>query len=88
MFLRVVRARGAKDVQHEYVRLVESYRENGQNKQRVIAHLGRKDVLAPHLDSLIRILGGQEPQPANTSCLDEVEAVQASAVGENGTVSD
>ena len=81
MFLRVVRARGAKDVQHEYVRLVESYRENGQNKQRVIAHLGRKDVLAPHLDSLIRILGGQEPQPANTSCLDEVEAVQASTWG-------
>lgn len=29
--------------QHEYVRLVEAYREDGKNKQRVICNLGRKD---------------------------------------------
>jgi hypothetical protein len=28
------------------------------SKQRVIANLGRKDLLAPHLESLIELLGG------------------------------
>jgi hypothetical protein len=40
-----------------------AYWENGQSKQRVVANLGRKDVLAPHLESLIELLGaGQENQ--------------------------
>ena len=59
MFLRTVKAAGGKGVQHEYVRLVESYRDNGINKQRVVCNLGRKDLLAAHLDSLIRLLQGQ-----------------------------
>jgi transposase len=46
-------------VQHEYVRLVEAYRENGTTKQRVVCNLGRKDLLAAHLDSLIRLLRGE-----------------------------
>jgi hypothetical protein len=54
MFLRTDKARGGKGIQHEYVRLVEGYREHGKNKQRVVCHLGRKDLLAAHLDSLIR----------------------------------
>jgi transposase len=58
MFLRIVKAAGGKGVQHEYVRLVESYRENGKNKQRVVCNIGRKDLLAPHLDSLSRLLTG------------------------------
>jgi transposase len=58
MFLRTVKARGGKGVQHEYVRLVEAYREHGKNKQRVVCNLGRKDVLAAHLDALIRLLRG------------------------------
>jgi transposase len=58
MFLRIVKAAGGQGVQHEYVRLVEGYREDGKNKQRVVCHLGRKDVLAAHLDSLIRLLRG------------------------------
>jgi len=61
MFLRTVKAAGGKGVQHEYVRLVESYRENGKNKQRVVCSLGRKDLLAAHLDSLIRLLKGEAP---------------------------
>jgi len=36
MFLRTVKAAGGEGVQHEYVRLVESYRDNGRNKQRVV----------------------------------------------------
>ena len=58
MFLRTVKARGRKGEQHEYLRLVETYREGGQAKQRVVLNLGRKDLLAPHLDSLVRVLGG------------------------------
>ena len=30
MFLRVVRAAGGKGVKHEYVRVVEAFRENGK----------------------------------------------------------
>lgn len=59
MYLRIVRARGGEGVQHEYVRLVEAYREDGRNKQRTVCNLGRKDLLAAHLDSLVHLLGGE-----------------------------
>ncbi|MFQ5859714.1 MAG: IS1634 family transposase [Anaerolineae bacterium] len=59
MFLKIVRAAGGKGVKHEYVRLVQSYREDGKPKQRVVCNLGRKDLLAAHLDSLNRLLGGE-----------------------------
>jgi transposase len=59
MFLRTVKAAGGKGVQHEYVRLVEAYREDGTTKQRVVCNLGRKDLLAAHLDALIRLLRGE-----------------------------
>jgi transposase len=64
MFLRIVKAAGGKGVQHEYVRLVEGYREGGKNKQRVVCNLGRKELLAAHLDSLTRLLRGEsQKQP-------------------------
>src|SRR4030065_508504 len=59
MFLRTGRAAGGQGVQHEYVRLVEAYREDGRAKQRVVCNLGRKDLLAAHLDALIRLLRGE-----------------------------
>jgi len=59
MFLSVVRAAGGKGVKYEYVRLVEAYRENGKNKQRIVFNLGRKDILAAHLDDLVRLLRGE-----------------------------
>src|SRR5258705_266794 len=58
MYLRTVRAKGAEGVEFEYIRLVEAHWENGRSKQRVIANLGRKDLLAPHLESLIKQQGG------------------------------
>ncbi len=60
MFLRVVRAAGGEGVKHEYVRLVEAYREGGKTRHRTIVNLGRKDVLAAHLDldKLNRLLQG------------------------------
>ena len=63
MYLRIVKARGGQGVEHEYVRLVEAYRENGKSKQHIVCNLGRKDLLAAHLDPLIRLLQG-EPSPA------------------------
>jgi hypothetical protein len=48
MYLRTVKAKGADGVEFEYIRLVEAYWENGHSKQRVVANLGRKDILEPH----------------------------------------
>jgi len=76
MFLRIVKARGGKGITHEYVRLVEGYREHGKNKQRVISNLGRKDVLGAHLDSLIELLRG-EPGRAEGAPMGAVRATQA-----------
>ena len=60
MFLRVVRAAGGKDVKHEYVRVVEAYRERGKTRHRTVLNLGRRDLLAGHLDlnRLTRLLHG------------------------------
>jgi hypothetical protein len=76
MFLRTVKARGGKGVQHEYVRLVEAYREHGKNKQRVVCSLGRKDVLVEHLDALIALLRGERRAPP-PGAVGPVEAVGA-----------
>jgi hypothetical protein len=76
MFLRTVKAAGGKGVQHEYVRRVEAYREDGTTKQRVVGNLGRKDRLAPHLDALIRLLG-EEPAPAPRTASGPVHATGA-----------
>jgi transposase len=76
MYLRIVKAAGGKGIQHEYVRLVEAYRENGKTKQRTVCNLGRKDILGAHLDSLIRLLRGESAsqQPAGVA---EVEPLGA-----------
>ncbi|MFQ5955996.1 MAG: IS1634 family transposase [Kiloniellales bacterium] len=55
MYLRTVRTGN-----HEYLRLVEAYWEDGRSKQRVVLNLGRTDVLAPHLGALVRRLGGEQ----------------------------
>src|SRR5436190_5251553 len=61
MFLRVVRAAGGKGVKHEYVRVVEAFRENGKTRHRTVLNLGRRDLLATHLDlsKLTRLLHGE-----------------------------
>jgi hypothetical protein len=60
LFLRSVKA--AKGRQ-EYLRLVENYREGDKIRQRVVLHVGRKDLLAPHLDALVRLLQADPGQP-------------------------
>ncbi|MFQ5974540.1 MAG: IS1634 family transposase, partial [Alphaproteobacteria bacterium] len=76
MYFRIVRAKGAKGRSHEYIRLVESYRDKGKNKQRTVANLGRKDLLLPHLDSLNRLLRG-DGRPSDAVRIGDVKAVHA-----------
>lgn len=42
---------------------MESVRVGHKVRQRIIAHLGRKDLLAPHLDALIRLLQEDSSAP-------------------------
>ena len=58
MYLRTVKTPGPGNTVYEYIRLVEAYREDGKSKQRVVANLGRKDLLAPHAEALLRLLTG------------------------------
>jgi transposase len=78
MYLRTVKAKGRKGEFYEYIRLVEAYWEDGESKQRVVANLGRKDLLAPHLDTLVRLLQGDE---APKSDRHELQFKQAAAWG-------
>ncbi len=77
MFLRTVKARGGKGSQIEYVRLVENKRQNGKVKQRLVASLGRKDLLESVLDDLIRLLRGHPDADDQTIEAGRVTAVQA-----------
>ena len=61
MFLRSVKAANGR---HEYLRLVENFREGEKTRQRVVLHIGRKDLLAPHLDALVRLLQADQSDPA------------------------
>jgi transposase len=79
MYLRTVRAKGAEGVEFEYVRLVEAYWEDGRSKQRIIANLGRKDLLAPHLESLIELLGGGKRTKGSSA--ERIEATLAACWG-------
>jgi transposase len=73
MFLRSVKAANGR---HEYLRLVENYRQGDKVKQRVILHVGRKDLLAPHLDALVRLLQADRQNPTWVSA-EEVSTPQA-----------
>jgi hypothetical protein len=46
MYPRTVKVRSQNGTVHEYVRVVEAYRDGGKVKQRVVADLGRKDLAA------------------------------------------
>jgi len=71
MFLRQ-----AKSGSHTYLRLVENYREGHKVRQRVVLHLGRKGLLAPHLDALVRLLQADDPSP-RWARVDQVATPQA-----------
>jgi transposase len=57
MYLRTVKVRSSSGTVNEYVRVVEAYRNDGKVKQRTVADLGRKDLLAEIFPKLQRLLG-------------------------------
>jgi transposase len=72
MYLRTTKVKRPDGHVDEYIRLVESYWNNGRPRHRIVCHLGRKELLAPHAEALLRLLKG-ESQPKLT--------IQADAVG-------
>ena len=67
MFLRVVRApSGNTGVKHEYVRVVEAYRDHeGKTQHQTIINLGRKDLLAENTELTRQV-------KVNTDLLEEI----------------
>jgi transposase len=79
MYPRTVRIRSSNGTVNEYVRIVEAYREQGKVKQRVVADLGRKDVLLAVLPKLQRLLRGDFELDQDGST--ELKVVDASTWG-------
>src|SRR5260370_544661 len=66
MYPRTVKVRSSSGAVNEYVRVVEAYREGGKVKQRVVADLGRKDLLVEVLPKLQRLLAGDPVDEPNS----------------------
>jgi transposase len=83
MYPRTVRVRSSSGTVNEYVRVVEAYRDGGKVKQRVVADLGRKDLLIEVLPRLRRLLAGDsavdtaEPQVLDTANWGPVLVIRA-----------
>ena len=74
MYLRTTKVKRPDGKVDEYIRLVESYWNNGSPRHRVICNLGRKDLLAPHADALLRVLKGETETAAKNKGVDAVGA--------------
>jgi transposase len=64
MYPRTVKVRSSNGTLNEYIRIVEAYRDDGKVKQRVVADLGRKDLLVEILPKLQRLLAGDSGSEA------------------------
>lgn len=60
MFIRSNKVRSSSGEIHEYIRIVESVREGGRTKQKILANLGRRDTLEAVLPALTRFLQGED----------------------------
>ena len=75
MYLRTVKVRSSSGTVNEYVRIVEAYRDDGKVKQRTVADLGRKDLLAEIFPKLQRLLGRDDSgENAENKALDIIDA--------------
>src|SRR4051794_17150246 len=75
MYPRTVKVRSSSGTVNEYVRVVEAYRDGGKVKQRVVADLGRKDLLINILPKLKRLLTGDgDPDDSTPTAPGVVEA--------------
>src|SRR3954470_8489279 len=63
MYPRTVKVRSSSGTVNEYVRIVEAYRDGGKVKQRVVVHLGRKDLLVELLPKFRQLLSGEADDP-------------------------
>ena len=75
----MVRATVSEGVKREYVRVVEAYRDHdGKARHRTVINLGRRDLLATHLDlgKLSRLLHGEATDDGRIE-RDDVGAVGA-----------
>jgi transposase len=79
VYPRTVKVRSSSGTVNEYVRIVEAYRDGGKVKQRVVADLGRKDLLIDILPKLKRLLTG-DGGPEDSAPTDP-EVVDASTWG-------
>jgi len=59
MYLRTTKVKRRDGHFDEYIRLVESYWNDGSPRHRVVCNLGRKDLLATHIDALARLIKGE-----------------------------
>jgi transposase len=81
MYPRTVKVRSSSGSLHEYIRIVEAYREDGKVKQRVVADLGRKDLLVEILPKLRRLLAGDtDEEPGDPAALHVGEAATGGPV--------
>lgn len=74
MYLRTTKVRRPNGKVDEYIRLVESYWNNGSPRHRVVCNLGRKDLLAPHAEALLRLLTGEEKPKAKSTDPDATDS--------------
>ena len=70
MYLRTTKVKRPDGHIDQYIRLVESIWNNGRPRHQIICNLGRKDLLAPHAEALLRILKGEKnPQSADPQAI-------------------
>lgn len=84
MFIRSNKVRSSSGEIHEYVRIVESVREDGRVKQKILANLGRRDTLEAVLPALTRFLQGEDDSQKLARELHEkgsLEVIDASTWG-------
>src|SRR3984893_13706668 len=75
MFIRSIKVPSSSGVVHEYVRVVESVRENGRVKQKLVLNIGRRDTLVTILPLLQRFLQGDAaPALAHEGPIQALEA--------------
>lgn len=79
MFIRSIKVPSSSGVVHEYVRVVESVRENGRVRQKLVLNLGRRDTLLTILPLLQRFLHGDAPPALPHD--GPIEALEASTWG-------
>jgi transposase len=74
MYVRTIKVPSSNGSINEYVRIVEAYRQDGKVKQRVVADLGRKDLLQQLLPKLERVLRGTPSVPGEEADIDILES--------------